>query len=149
MNPIRFSKILIVDDSESFRLKIKRLLIDAQVGYYFYEAKDGQEAISKYIAHRPNVVIMDIMMPNVDGVQATQAIIHHDPQAKIIVCSTRDNKETIDAVINSGGAKDYLIKPLSSGDVVMAVSKQLVMNRDYSRSSSSVKQIKKLKVETI
>lgn len=139
---------MIVDDSESFRLKVKRLLVEGQVGYYHYEAKDGAEAISLYRAHRPHVTIMDIMMPNVDGIQAINEIRKIDPKAKIIVCSTRDNKEIIDAAINSGGAKDFLIKPFNSGDVVMAVSKQLVENRDYSRRSTSVKQIQKLKTAT-
>jgi len=82
-------------------------------------------------------------MPNVDGVQATQEIMRYDPKAKIIVASTRDNKETIDAVINSGGAKDYLIKPFASGDVVMAVSKQLVMNRYLNKSKPSTASIPK------
>ncbi|KAF6246164.1 two-component system response regulator [Nitrosopumilus sp. b3] len=142
---MRFSKILIVDDSEAFRLKVKRLLVEGQVGYYHYEAKDGAEAISLYKTVRPHVVIMDIMMPNVNGIQAIKEIIKIDPKAKIIVCSTRDNKEIIDAAIKSGGAKDFLIKPFNTGDVVMAISKQLVENRDYSRSSTSAKQIQKLK----
>jgi len=141
LNPIRFCKILIVDDSKAFRFKTKKLLIDAKVGYYHYDAADGREALAKYIKHKPHIVIMDIMMPNVDGVQATQAIMRYDPNAKIIVASTRDNKETIDAVINSGGAKDYLIKPFASGDVVMAVSKQLVMNRYSDKSKPSTASI--------
>ena len=142
MNPIRFSKILIVDDSEAFRNKVKRILAEGQVGHYHYEAKDGAEAISQYKAHRPHVTIMDIMMPNVDGIQAINAIMKINPKAKIIVCSTRDNKEIIDAAIKSGGAKDYLIKPFNTGDVVMAISKQLVENRNYSRNSTS-RQIQK------
>ncbi|AJW71565.1 response regulator transcription factor [Nitrosopumilus adriaticus] len=145
MNPIRFSKILIVDDSESFRIKVKRLLIDAQVGYYHYEAKDGEEGISMYKKYKPHIVIMDIMMPNVGGIQAINEIMEFDPDAKIIVVSTRENKEIIDAAVKSGGAKDYIIKPFSSGAVVMTVSKQLSMNRDYKRSSTSFKQIKDLK----
>ena len=117
--------------------------MDAKVGYYFYEAVDGKEAVSKYIQYKPHIVIMDIMMPNVDGVKATQAIMRYDPNAKIIVASTRDNKEIIDAVMDSDGAKDYLIKPFGSGDVVMAVSKQLVMNRNYGNSKPSTTSIPK------
>lgn len=104
------------------------MLNDAQVGSVYYEAKDGKEAISQYVAHKPNVVVMDIIMPNVDGVKATQAIIKYDPNAKIIAISARENKETInDAII--GGAKDYVFKPFDSSEIVMTVSKQLLANR--------------------
>ncbi|MCH7966957.1 MAG: response regulator [Thaumarchaeota archaeon] len=128
MNPIRFSKILIVDDSPLFRSSIKKMLSDAKVGTVYYEAKDGKEAISQYIAYRPNIVIMDMMMPNVDGVQATQAIIKYDPHAKIIVISAKENKDTINDAIKCG-AKDYVFKPFDSGKVVMTVSKQLLAKR--------------------
>ena len=129
MNPLRFSKILIADDSPFFRSTIKKILADAQIGSIYYEAKDGKEAISQYIAHKPHLVIMDIVMPNVDGVKATQAIIKYDPNAKIIVISAKENKETVNDVVNNYGAKDYVLKPFDSGKVVMAVSKQLVENR--------------------
>ncbi len=102
MVTIRFSKILIVDDTQMFRERTKKSLSDAKIGYKYYFAKDGKEAISQYIAHRPHVVIMDIVMPNLDGVKASEAIMKFDPNAKIIVISTKDNKETIDAVIKKG-----------------------------------------------
>ena len=98
---IRFCKILIVDDTQLFREKIKRTLHDAKVGYKYYFAKDGKEAISQYIAHRPHVTIMDIIMPNLDGVKASEAIMKFDPNAKIIIISTKDNQETINAVIKN------------------------------------------------
>jgi len=124
-----------VDDSPFFRSSVKKTLVDAQIGSRYYEAKDGKEAISQYIAHRPNLVIMDIVMPNLDGVKATQAIKKYDPDAKIIVISSKENKEAIDDTINRGGAKDYVLKPLDSGQVVMAVSKQLAANQNPSSSS--------------
>lgn len=129
MNRLRFSKILIVDDSPFFRASVKKNLIDAQIGTYYYEAKDGKEAISQYIAHKPHVVIMDIVMPNVDGIKATQVIMHHDPKAKIIVISAKENKEIVSEVVNKFGAKDYVLKPINSSAIVMAVSKQLVAKR--------------------
>jgi len=104
------------------------MLSEAQIGSMHYEAKNGKEAITQYIAKRPNLVIMDIVMPDVDGVKATKAITQYDPNAKIIVISAKENKETVlDAI--KGGAKDYVLKPFDSGQVVMAVSKQLVKSR--------------------
>ena len=135
MNPLRFSKILIVDDSAFFRSSVKKILSEAKIGSVYYEASDGKEAISQYIAKRPHVVIMDIVMPNVDGIKATKAITRYDPNAKIIVVSAKENKETVDDVVNFGGAKDYLLKPCDTSAVVMAVSKQLVTSRLQKRNS--------------
>mgnify|MGYP004000571133 FL=1 len=129
LNPLRYSKILIVDDSKEFRTKIKRIFKDAQIGRRIYEAVDGQEGISKYIAYQPNLVIMDIMMPNVDGVKATRAIMKFDPNAKIIIISAKKNRAIVHDVVNKYGAKDYVLKPFDSGQVIMAVSKQLVASR--------------------
>jgi len=126
---IRFSKILIVDDTQIFREKIKKNLSDAKIGYKYYFAKDGKEAISQYIAHRPHVTIMDIVMPNLDGVKASEAIMKFDPNAKIIVISTKDNQETINAVIKKGFAKDYVFKPCESATIIMAVSKILSVKK--------------------
>ena len=108
------------------------MLMEAQIGSIYYEAKDGKEAIALYIKKRPNLVIMDIVMPNIDGVKATQAIIQHDPKAKIIIISAKENKEIVTNAIKSG-AKDYVLKPFASGQVIMAVSKQLVTNRLQNR----------------
>ncbi|WP_246282201.1 response regulator [Nitrosopumilus ureiphilus] len=129
MNPLRFSKILIVDDSAFMRTFVKRTLKEAQIGSRYYEANDGKEAISKYVAFRPDVTIMDIVMPNVDGVKATMAIKQYDPNARIIVISSKDNKETVQDVVEKGGARDYLLKPCDSSAIVMAVSKQIVVSR--------------------
>ena len=103
--------------------------MDGQIGSRIYEAKDGKEGISQYVKYRPNIVIMDIMMPNVDGIKATEAIMTFDPNAKIIVISARENKEIVHDVVNRFGAKDYLLKPFDSGQVIMSVSKQIVKNR--------------------
>ena len=129
MVTIRFSKILIVDDTQIFRERTKKILSDAKIGSKYYFAKDGKEAISQYIAHKPHVVIMDIIMPNLDGVKASQAIMKFDPNAKIIVVSTKDNQETINAVVKSGFAKDYVFKPCDTSAIIMAVSKILSVKK--------------------
>ena len=128
-NPLRFCKILIVDDSSFMRNFIKRTLTEAKIGSRYYEANDGKEAISQYVAFKPDITIMDIVMPNVDGVKASMAIKHYDPNAKIIVISAKENKETVEDVVKKGGAKDYLLKPCDSSAIVMAISKQIVMGR--------------------
>ena len=124
MAQLRYCKILIVDDSKAFREKIRYILTDAEIGYYYYEAVDGRDALVQYIENKPDVTIMDIMMPKIDGITAINAIKRYDPKAKIIVASTRENKELVEDSIN-GGAKDFIIKPFQPGAIVMAVTKQV------------------------
>lgn len=125
MVTIHFCKILIVDDTQLFREKIKRILHDVKIGYKCYFAKDGKEAISQYIAHRPHVTIMDIKIQNLDGVKTSELIIKFDPNAKIIVISTKDNQEIINVVIKSRFVNYYVFKPCDSSAILMTVSKIL------------------------
>ena len=128
---------MIADDSKAFREKIKTILKDAKVGFYYYEAIDGNEAISQYAENKPDVVVMDIMMPNKGGIEAMIEIKKHDPEAKIVVASTRDNKDIIDEAIKSGGAADYVIKPFTASSVVGAISKQLLLGKKYVAKKTS------------
>ena len=130
MHSIRFSKILIVDDSPAFRAKTKTILKDAKVGFYYYEAKDGNEAVSQYVENKPDVVVMDIMMPIKGGIEAMIEIKKHDHDAKIAVASTRDNKDIVDEAIKSGGSGDYVTKPFNASAVVGAISKQLLLGKN-------------------
>lgn len=122
---------MIADDSDAFRAKIKSILKDAKVGFYYFEAKNGDEAISHYAENKPDVVVMDIMMPKKNGIEAMIEIKKYDPDAKIVVASTRDNKDIIDEAIKSGGAGDYIIKPFNASAVVGAISKQLLLGKKY------------------
>lgn len=88
-----------------------------------------EKAISQYIAHRPHVTIMDIKIQNLDGVKTSEAIIKFDPNTKIIVISTKDNQETINAVIKRGFVNDYVFKPCNSSVILMTVSKILSVKK--------------------
>lgn len=126
MNRIRYSKILIVDDNGLQRAFLKKTLKDGKIGHIYYEARDGKEAISQYIAKKPDLVIMDIVMPNVDGIKATQAITKYDPNAKIIMVSENQNKGFIDRSVNQGGAKDYVFKSHNVSQLIKIISKHLM-----------------------
>ena len=102
-------KVLIVDDASVVRLMIKKVLKEGNfeiVG----EAANGIDALTKYKELRPDVVTMDITMPEVDGIQATRDIIAFDKNAKIVIMSGIDQKEMLWQAIRAGAAS-YIVKP--------------------------------------
>ena len=68
-------------------------------------------------------------MPEIDGISVSKAIMKHDPKAKIVIISTKDNQGILNATVNKGWANDYVVKPFDPRLVVIAVSKQLTVNR--------------------
>lgn len=101
-------KILVVDDAAFMRLRVAKLLTEN--GYEVLEAGDGQEGLDLYKNNKPDLVLMDITMPVMDGITAVQEIKKHDPSAVIVMCSAL-GQQTM--VMNSvkAGAKDFIVKP--------------------------------------
>ncbi|CAI3320211.1 response regulator [Enterococcus cecorum] len=116
-------KILIVDDAVFMRMKLKDIL--TKNGYEVVgEAQNGQEAFEKYQATNPDVVTMDITMPDVDGLEALKMIRAHDPNAKVIMCSAMGQQGMVMDAIKSG-AKDFIVKPFDTDRVINAITKVL------------------------
>ena len=113
-------RILIADDATMVRRTLKNVLLNNNyevVG----EAENGQIAVRKYKELDPDLVIMDITMPEMDGIEATKEIISFDPGAKILICSVMGQKKmVIDAFL--AGAADFLVKPFRSESVLEKVS---------------------------
>lgn len=109
-------KILVVDDAKVIRMVIKRLL--TQHGYLIAgEAGNGREAFEKYKELRPDAVTMDIIMPEVDGIQGLKDILAFDKQAKVIMISAIDQRDSLtDAIRN--GASDYVVKPFEDDRMI-------------------------------
>lgn len=116
-------KILIVDDAAFMRMMIKDIL--SKNGYEVVgEAENGQVAVEKYQELKPDLVTMDITMPEMDGIAAVKAIKATDPNAKIIMCSAMGQQSmVIDAI--QAGAKDFIVKPFQPERVLEAVSKAI------------------------
>ncbi len=117
------SKILIVDDAAFMRMMIKDILEknDYEV---VGEAQDGVEAVEKYTELRPDLVTLDITMPEKDGITALKEIMAEDPNAKVIMCSAMGQQAmVIDAI--QAGAKDFIVKPFQAERVLEAISKVL------------------------
>lgn len=116
-------RILIVDDAAFMRMMIKDILV--KNGFEVVgEAADGAQAVDKYAELKPDLVTMDITMPEMDGIQALKKIKEQDPSATIIMCSAMGQQAmVIDAI--SAGAKDFIVKPFQADRVVEAIEKAL------------------------
>jgi len=113
--------ILVVDDAAFMRMMIKDVL--SKNGYEILgEAENGQKAIEKFKELNPDLVIMDITMPEVDGIQAVKEIKKIDPNAKIIMCSAMGQQAMVIESIQAG-ARDFIVKPFQADRVVEAVKK--------------------------
>lgn len=116
--------VLIVDDAAFMRMMIKDIL--EKNGYeVIAEAENGNLAVEKYKEFTPDLVTMDITMPEKDGVTALKEIQALDPNATIIMCSAMGQQAmVIDAI--QAGAKDFIVKPFQAERVIEAVSKALL-----------------------
>lgn len=112
-------RVLIVDDACVVRLMIKKAIKNdfETVG----EASNGLEALTKYKELRPDVVTMDITMPEVDGIQATKDIIAFDENAKIVMMSGIDQKEMLTRAIKAGAAS-YIVKPFENDRIISTLN---------------------------
>ncbi|MDW5299790.1 MAG: response regulator [Sedimentibacter sp.] len=117
------SKILIVDDSILSRKKLRIILEEANyeiVG----EAGNGAEALKKYEDLLPDLVTMDITMPDVDGISALKDIIKYDSLAKVVMVTALGKGETILEALNAG-AKNFITKPFSCNQVLNSIQEAL------------------------
>jgi len=115
--------ILIVDDAAFMRMMIKDIL--TKNGFDVVgEAENGAKAIEKYKELTPELVVMDITMPEVDGIQAVKEILKINSSAKIVMCSAMGQQAMVIEAIQAG-AKDFIVKPFQSDRVLEAVKKVL------------------------
>ncbi len=111
-------KLLIIDDAP-YVLKALRDTLEAH-GYEVYEAVNGEEALARYREVNPDVVLMDILMPKMDGVSATRCILKYDPDAKIIIV-TALGKRGLEKDCIEAGASDFIMKPFRTKDLLKTI----------------------------
>ena len=113
--------VLICDDAAFMRMMIKDIL--SKNGYNVAgEAENGAKAVEKYSEVKPDLVLMDITMPEMDGIQALKKIREGDPGAKVIMCSAMGQQAMVIESIQAG-AKDFIVKPFQADRVLEAVKK--------------------------
>ncbi|VVB90678.1 Chemotaxis protein CheY [uncultured archaeon] len=112
-------RILVIDDAPSV-LKALQDTLEAH-GYEVYEAINGEEALIRYREVKPDVVLMDILMPEMDGLSATRCIMGFDPDAKIIVV-TAMGKRGLEKDCIEAGASDFIMKPYKTKDLLIIIN---------------------------
>ncbi|NMB11049.1 MAG: response regulator [Firmicutes bacterium] len=114
-------RVLVTDDTAFMRMSLRNVL--EKNGFEVVgEAADGEESVNLYAELRPDVVTMDITMPNMDGITAIKKILEIDPNAKVIVCSAMGQKPMVIEALNAG-AKDFLVKPFQPERIIEALQK--------------------------
>lgn len=114
-------KVMIVDDAAFMRMKLKDIL--EKNGYSVVgEAQNGVEAVEMYNTVNPDIVTMDITMPEMDGVEALKQIKGKDPQATIVMCSAMGQQGMVMDAIRSG-AVDFIVKPFDTNRVIESLDK--------------------------
>lgn len=113
-------KVLLVDDHEMVRLGVSAYLAVQDDIEVIAEAENGQIGVEKALELKPDIVLMDLVMPVMDGIEATKAILAQWPEAKIIIVTSFIDDEKVYPAINAG-AKSYLLKTSSASEIAQAI----------------------------
>lgn len=114
-------RVLVADDHEVVRRGLKTLFQDTDIEIVA-EASNGKEAVDRTVQHKPDVVLMDIRMPNVDGLDAMERLKKKSPETPVVVLSTYDNPTYVARTV-SLGACDYVLKGAPRKDLIAAITR--------------------------
>lgn len=124
--------VMLVDDHKIIREGIKALLADVPGINFITEADNGEDAIDKFEIYDIDLVIIDVEMPGIDGIETTKRLIENHPEAKVLGFSMHTEESTVEAMINAG-AKGYILK--NSGKEELIEAMEMVNNNQYFFSS--------------
>jgi two-component system chemotaxis response regulator CheY len=116
------AKILVVDDAEFLRVRITKMLTSN--GHQVIEADNGTKAVAQYRDNKPDAVLMDITMPEMDGLSALKEIRGGDPNARVVMLTALGQESVVLEAIKSG-ARDFVVKPFEPERVMTALQKAL------------------------
>ncbi len=114
--------ILVVDDSNLARRTLRQILENG--GYEVDEAKDGHEALERYYLHRPDLVLLDMVMADLGGLEVLRKLLELDPNADVVIASADIQKAT-QAEAKEAGARGYITKPFNPQQVLETVTQAL------------------------
>jgi len=114
------AKVLVIDDASFVRMRIKNVL--KPVGHMVLEAVNGSNGIQMFQAEKPDLVFMDVNMPEMDGLTALKEIIKINKEAKVIMLTNESQQKTIMEALQNG-AKNFLVKPFDEEKLISLVNK--------------------------
>ncbi|MEM9601613.1 MAG: response regulator [Pseudomonadota bacterium] len=119
-------KVLLVDDSMSMRMLAKNIV--SELGHdVIGEASDGKDAVQQYLELQPDVVLLDLVMPEYDGRAALNKIMSIDDNAQVVICSSLGSEQDVETCLRNG-ARSYLQKPLEASTVGATLSTLSALN---------------------
>lgn len=137
-NPgLRPARVLVVDDHALLRTGVANIINQERDLEVVAEASDGQAAVAAFEQHRPDVTLMDLRMPIMEGVDAIRRIRALDPHARVVVLTTYDADEDIARALEAG-AKAYILKDIAAGELVACV-RQVLAGRTYLAPAAAAK----------
>ena len=116
------AKILIVDDAEFLRVRLTKML--STDGFEVFQAENGVKAVELYKEIHPDLVLMDVTMPEMDGLTALKTIVGFDAKAKVIMLTALGQESVVLEAVKSG-ARDFIVKPFEHDRVMKAIGKLL------------------------
>ncbi len=125
------TKILIADDHDVVRSGLRVLLTSFPDFTVIGEAADGEEAVRLAAERKPDVILMDISMPHLDGIEATTRIIEHQPDARIVILSVHEDEEYVKRILKAG-ARGYVLKNARRKEIAQAIRSALSGERFFS-----------------
>ncbi|TNE73954.1 response regulator transcription factor [bacterium] len=136
MNTQKLS-ILVADDHDIVRFGLSTVIESTGTMYVCAEAIDGPDCVHKYLKHKPDVAILDIAMPELDGIETTKSILMHDPKAVVIILTSYISEDYLEKVIKAG-AFGYIIKNCHKDELIQAIRKAYNRESVFSQSISEL-----------
>ncbi|HTV53711.1 MAG TPA: response regulator transcription factor [Terriglobia bacterium] len=115
------SKVLVADDHESVRNGVRELIKTERAFEVCGEATDGREAVEKARQLKPDIVVIDVSMPELNGIEATRQIVKDDASAEVLVLTVYESEQIVDEILNAG-ARGYLLKSDVAYDLLFAIA---------------------------
>jgi len=134
---VKHATVMLVDDHALLRTGVANIINQEPDLQVVAEAGDGAEAIDAYARHRPDVTLLDLRMPVLEGVEVVKRIREHDPAARVIVLTTYDTDDEISRALKAG-AKAYVLKDISADDLVACI-RDVLAGKTYIAPAAAAK----------